>query len=274
MNNRERQIDDIVTFLSLSEPEPHKIKAPIALGSTKAFTRLIPTSITAGINSALKEERILYAPVDPADYPDFTSCGAISPGGYSPDAKFSVFKAVKVNLKEVRGARLASPYVIRFTCGLIRDNGTINGSSTLWNWNGREWIQMVKYAGYSADLNEPNERTQARFSFLLQTHEMRKKYWMVELGFEGMPTIDLLTSPAGAKAVFRLRDVPEGRQRRAALKHWVSEHWRQSPSGEDKVKVTEYLRGAERFVWNGMICNIRPSAQDLQKLTEIKQAKA
>lgn len=93
--------------------------------------------------------------------------------------------------------------------------------------------------------------------------------WHVEIGWVGCPTIKIPTDPVGARAIFRLRDIPEGKQRRAALKHWVTEHWRQSRSDPSEERmVREHLRGKERFVWNGFVCEITPSHDDLVRAKE------
>ena len=55
------------------------------------------------------------------------------------------------------------------------------------------------------------------------------------------------------KSLFALRDVPEGKQRRAALRHWVAKHLRRKPSNyEEMVEVRKHLRGKTDFSWMGM----------------------
>lgn len=101
-----------------------------------------------------------------------------------------------------------------------------------------------------------------------QGFEMRREYlWSVLLGEEGSPRARFVTDPIGVRAAFRLRDIPPGRQRRAALRHWVAEHWRKSRSLslEDRRFVAEYLRGKHDFVWNGFRCKIEPSRDDIKR---------
>jgi hypothetical protein len=52
---------------------------------------------------------------------------------------------------------------------------------------------------------------------------LRRRYlWSVLIGeAEDEPRGRFVTDPLGVREVFRLRDVPPGKQRRAALLHWV-----------------------------------------------------
>lgn len=77
--------------------------------------------------------------------------------------------------------------------------------------------------------------------------------WMVGCRHGDRPSILIPTDPTGIRDLFRLREVPEGRQRRAALKHWVSAHWRKKRDDEEaKIFVRQHLRGAETFDWLGL----------------------
>lgn len=91
--------------------------------------------------------------------------------------------------------------------------------------------------------------------------------WSVSIGRPGGMSVSIATDPIGAQEVFRLRDIPEGRSRRAALLHWVREHWRKRRTDpSEKTKVMTHLRGATSFVWNGLACKIRPSVHDVRRL--------
>jgi hypothetical protein len=84
--------------------------------------------------------------------------------------------------------------------------------------------------------------------------------------------------PKSLKDIFKLRDIPEGRERRVALKHWVSEHFKNAKgnlsSDEDLIYVHSYLRGQELFDWGTFTVEIKPSYQDVERYNELKtQAK-
>lgn len=96
--------------------------------------------------------------------------------------------------------------------------------------------------------------------------------WTVKLGYEGYPSLLFVTDPIGAMEVFRLRDIPEGKGRRAALRNWVTQHWRKKRKDDDEaiIKVRKHLRGIETFHWNGLSCTISPSADDLKTNEHLK----
>lgn len=102
----------------------------------------------------------------------------------------------------------------------------------------------------------------------LGTEAARGLFWSVLLG-EGLgPRLRLFTSISGARDAFRLRDIPPGRSRRAALRHWVREHQRNvsDDTEADRIWVSEHMRGATEFSWNGLRCRIEPSEFDLARL--------
>jgi len=102
--------------------------------------------------------------------------------------------------------------------------------------------------------------------------KQRLQQWRVYLGLEGQPGLELPTTSRGAAEVFRLRDIPEGKDRRLALRHWVAEHWRAVASKpEEEVHVREHLRGVQNFVWNGLRCRITPSRTDQKRADLAKQ---
>jgi len=121
----------------------------------------------------------------------------------------------------------------------------------------------------------PDPTLDAQFSDIINVgHGIRftqDYFWSVQLGWIGLPLIRIPTDPVGAREVFRLRDIPEGKARRAALRHWVEEHWRKDrrdPSEE--VKVREHLRGKTVFTWGDLQCIITPSTYDIERAREAK----
>lgn len=95
----------------------------------------------------------------------------------------------------------------------------------------------------------------------------RRLCWHIQLRMPQSPALLAATDPIGVRALLRMRDLPEGRTRREALRHWVKEHWRQNrhdPSIEHQVR--EHLRGADRCDWFGLQCQILPSEMDKGKL--------
>lgn len=91
--------------------------------------------------------------------------------------------------------------------------------------------------------------------------------WSVVLQEADWPvSVRFTTTPEGARAVFRLRDVPPGAARRKALLHWVTGHWRRSgPTFDARTFVRPHMRGTTTFDWNGLRATIQPSAYDAER---------
>jgi hypothetical protein len=97
---------------------------------------------------------------------------------------------------------------------------------------------------------------------------LKPAQWRVYVSLGGLG-LEFQTDPLGAREFFRLRDVPDGKERRTALRHWVTEHWRMnSRDPREEVKVREHLRGSTEFHWSGLRCRIRPSTVDLGRAME------
>lgn len=94
--------------------------------------------------------------------------------------------------------------------------------------------------------------------------------WQVRLRFAPKTaSISLLTDPVGVRDVFRFRDVPEGKERRDALAHWVRDHWRQKRDDPDaEIYVREYLRGQRSFSWHGLNVEIAIPHSDIIRLEQ------
>lgn len=89
-------------------------------------------------------------------------------------------------------------------------------------------------------------------------------YWRVATRFDSVcPSLTLLTDPTGVKEFWKLRDIPEGKRRRAALLHWVESHWRQNRKDPDvEGYVRSHLRGQADLTHGQFSAKITPSEAD------------
>lgn len=155
-------------------------------------------------------------------------------------------------------------YTVRIVTHLLSKDGVRDVSQSGAYWGGERWV----YA--------PGKRTPDVLEMIRWMDEYTGvcaavavanfDHWMVSFGYEGTPLATLKTDPYGAREAFRLRDAPPGRQRRAALRHWVREHWRRTGNDDGSALVREHLRGALRFTWNGLSCEITPSIRDIARV--------
>ena len=93
----------------------------------------------------------------------------------------------------------------------------------------------------------------------------RRYSWHVALGARADgPRILLPTNPQGCLQFFKNRERASNMSRRAALRHWVQRHYRDS-SDTGLAFVREHLRGQVEFRWSDLDCEIFVSAFDLEK---------
>lgn len=98
-----------------------------------------------------------------------------------------------------------------------------------------------------------------KFKLALGIAESRQDKWLVSIQQENSAALLLPTDPVGVREMFRFRDLPDGRKRRAALIHWVEGHYRQYHDDPRAIAyVRKHLRGNTLFSWNGLRCIVRP----------------
>lgn len=181
------------------------------------------------------------------------------------DAGFSVQRVRALKPADVRGrVRRLTPYMVDWAAIVFGSDYKGYGQRAIIGSNdGTRWNLIDK----EMEDNRIGDKLVAdRIGVAHSVAFTREFFWSVRLGWHGMPTVLIPTDPIGARAVFRLRDIPEGKARREALRHWVAEHWRKNRNEPtEEVKVREHLRGAARFVWNDFVCEIVPSHFDVKR---------
>ena len=100
----------------------------------------------------------------------------------------------------------------------------------------------------------------------------RKQCWCVDIGFHDIEaSISFLTDPTGVKEMFKFRGISDGKKRRDALIHWVTNHWRQNRyDPEIEIYVRSFLRGATVFSWFGMNVEIIIPKCDTERIEKLK----
>ena len=184
---------------------------------------------------------------------------------------FHMQRGRSVTPKEVRGAVTRfSPFMVRDDIGQIVD-GELWLAAGVLAWIGGQWVDADSHrrwddkGGYfrKQDKAVPDEWVSIN---ILTALALRQRYeWAVALGLENAPSVRFATDPTGIKDLFRIRDLPAGRDRREALMIWVTDHWRQTRTDpEIELYVRKHLRGAVNFSWRGMAGEVLPAQFDLE----------
>lgn len=179
-----------------------------------------------------------------------------------------------ISAKQARGyAGRFGPFMVRMDTAQMECDQLMTVAG-LYVWLGGSWTDAqtrTLWSGRHAEQAVPNREelfAQDREQPALATAlALRQRYeWAISLGLESSPSIRFATDPTGIKDLFRIRDLPEGRDRRAALMTWVEDHWRRDRSDpEIEIYVRKHLRGATSFSWRGMDCQILPSQFDIEQ---------
>lgn len=195
------------------------------------------------------------------------------------DRHLRLQRTYTVTAKEARGyVSRVSPFMVRIDAAMV-DQGKMVSSSNLYAYLGGHW-QMAEtrtlWSGRNSDEAVPDrihatDQLGAQQPRLAASLGLRQRYeWAVALGLENSPTIRFSTDATGIKEVFRVRDLPIGRDRREALMTWVTDHWRQDRKDpEVELYVRKHLRGSIQFNWRGLIGEIIPSQFDIEQRDQL-----
>jgi hypothetical protein len=257
----------VLTFLHLCEEErAHAFSVPL-----KGMDGALPLDLGAATRTG-QDDAFLIPPNDgpPAVWPlDVCVCTEHRSdfGHITGSLQFRRFRSIGLADARKQGAVRFSTKMMMDEAVIAKpDGGATSGSMPLALMGGR-WAPAAPTDLYVQDAG--------RFLNYAPGLALALRYeWTVWLGHNEGPRVRMLTDPVGAREVFRLRDLPPGRQRRAALKHWVTGHWRQkrTETAADRAWIGQHLRGATDFAWNGLRCRIQPPDYDVERLAALKKA--
>ncbi len=178
----------------------------------------------------------------------------------------AAIRVKRVLPRDVRGrVTTIRPHMVTASSLVVDADGTgIVTDAVMGSGDGLQWRAISAGVESNAAIDE-QLATHIRLAHGLAW--TRQMFWYVDLGWDGCPSIMIPTDPAGARSVFRLRDIPSGKSRRTALRTWITEHWRRIDCGSyDETLVRAHLRGETTFNWNGLRCTITPSLDDIRRV--------
>jgi len=190
-----------------------------------------------------------------------------------------------ISPKQVRGLPCAiSPYMglLSFACADKRHGGKMVTARSVVSFLGGKWVEAENRkiwqgrSGKEIPSAQINDAGISNTLLMMNGVALRHRYeWAVSLGVEKCPSVRFATDPTGIKELFRLRDVPDGRDKRSALMNWVSDHWRQDRKDPDvETYVRKHLRGSNKFTWRGFEATLLPSAYDMETVERLKQQRS
>lgn len=255
----------LLTFMHLCADERHSLAV-----SVKSMDGSIPTMGDVRSTSA---DQVLIPRNDgkpalwPIDVATVIDMNAFKWGKDEawPDGTMQFQRIRTIPTKDARrlGASVFSTMMIMDEVVSAQPDGTTRSARAPYAYQRGMWVPAAPRS-----INYPPDRL-GRIEIQLGWQLTVRYEWTIWLGYTTGPRIRFLSDPTGAREAFRLRDIPEGRSRRAALRNWVTAHWRQTRNDPtDAAWVRKHLRGAVDFTWNGMRCRIQPPDFDLEQLAE------
>lgn len=190
----------------------------------------------------------------------------------TPEGAWIFCCARSVTAKEVRGkvSRPAQKMLMRSVVSMDKHGVTVSMNEYA-SFLGGRWVS----ADYKPTTRhhdtvrlmpmESVEHTHGAFECCMGIALRQRYEWSVSLRINGGPSFRFATDATGVREMLRERDKDDS-NRRAALKHWVVSHWRQSRSDEEsEIYVRQHLRGGERFYWRGYEAEWMPSQFDVEQ---------
>lgn len=190
----------------------------------------------------------------------------------STDGVWNFVNVRSVTAKEVRGrANRVSSHMLQFDTVMMSENGVVRAAQEVCARLGGKWVdadhkKTIRHHDsvrntFSEDPNFWNMKCELAIGIAL-----RHRYeWSVSIGLPSGPSFRFATDAVGVRSMLKERDAGDT-GRRAALRGWVVDHWRQSRADQEaEVYVRKHLRGGESFVWRGYQCQWSPSQYDVER---------
>jgi hypothetical protein len=282
--DREQIINWLLEFMSKAKP----VGAQIPINYFDGADPVLDEKRHAALFG--RDDTMFKTDLKPTQFPRFdVSVISLSTNDINPEIEegVSLTRCRRASLRFLRGrGASATGFAVELSLAVVTKEFEYIGWHEYFTWTGGnnwapvernlmeghgrrvDWVTMKRRPGTAQLIHDKEERAEwsLKIQLALADTEIRRQNWRVLLGFDGHPRIGFRTDPVGVREIFRLRDIPEGQKRRAALRHWVREHWRVPVSVEENrsalIHVREHLRGSTQFHWNGLSCSIIPSEID------------
>lgn len=181
------------------------------------------------------------------------------------DSRFALSRWRTVPAESVRGKiRGAAPINVEMSTAIIQKDLSYVTARTYLGRVGQSFRVLEYTDPRIGKLDAANRLYHERTTMIaLSVAVVRHYSWGVRFSYPGAPGVHFSTDPSGAAALLAVRDVKKGVRRQSIL-HWVAEHWRKRRADPTAfTKVREHMRGKTVFSWDGLQCEVVPSAADL-----------
>jgi len=194
------------------------------------------------------------------------------------DYGYCFHRICSISPKEARGlAKQFAPKMVRiWTCSISNDGNKWFADDRICGLINGQWLPVdigiarERTSGPSTRVRERIDNQKNRdelhqiISMTFSEGLSRRYAWHVALGFgDDGPRVLVTTNPTGCLKFFQDRERSQNSTRRAALRHWVTHHFRNAAEGITYVR--DHLRGQTTFRWADLACELLVSQFDLEK---------
>lgn len=293
-----RRVDDLFEIIDTAKPDEHftaAVNRDVFSTDTSRFKRIDAT------NYFSFHDNETLIPVDssldddgkpnfwPFRYATLLAGKSHDDDGFGEDS-LQCWMLRSISHEEARGkARIYGQHMLSSDTLVIHKIAGVwryTSATFFYSLNSRRWVDATWYTrrsnGWAHGKELPPKHViphpggvahlSRQVDLAMSMAEAAKANWFVEIGRNGGMSFQFATLPGKISGIFKARDIKNGEARRAALKNWVSDHWRTDANNpEFEVYVRKHLRGAETFTWGDYYCTVHPAVLDLEEAERAKE---
>jgi len=183
----------------------------------------------------------------------------------------NLVRLTSVTAKQVRGKiNKIYPKMLRMLLAIVSPEGVWTTVDYHLGLTKDAWVFIDNFEGIA---RKSRDKYRSVVDYVLPMILTARYEWHVAFGtIPGGPRVLIPTNPTACLQLFRNRDRDPNATRRAKLRHWVEEHWRENEE-QGLAFVCAHLRGHTEFNWSGLACELFVSEYDLEK-NELFKAQA
>ncbi|MET8609735.1 hypothetical protein [Streptomyces misionensis] len=266
----QKHVDDLLLLMNTSRIKKDSFENGGRVIPLKSFDKAEAFSLIDATHTDVEDDVAIFTDATLADLDHRVNCTVL---GSITEGRFHVGVRRYVT---VQRPHLPLPTLTRHIVAsqrlMLDRKGQVGYTSVVYygtNGGGRDsWVDL----GSGRHLADAHPGEWKALQLALGVQFNRDYLWYVHLKRPNNEAgVMIPTTPAGARALFRLRDFEPGETRRRALIHWVTEHSRRirrDTTEETRAWVTDHLRGAVAFTWEDMVGTILPAPADLRRIQQ------
>lgn len=178
------------------------------------------------------------------------------------EAPVQFTKITKISPKEARGkVTNILPNIFKLNL-LFGENNHLSGGYVYRAYTGNGWMNIDNRQ--TTKMIPATKKESDALTMSVSIEFTNRYYWRASIGLSPEFMISFHITNDEIKELFNDREKAQGKQRKDALRNWISRHKRKIAEN-NYTDVRRHLRGQTDFFWNGYYVKIMPSKFDLEQ---------